>query len=209
MLRQAAERQEVRGYDGDRGDSHVRSFRERSERLSSDKEREVERLHVENAKELEQASRIISELETRKATRTQDRVFAKQRMDANDKRAGILQNDLLNLDVDEGSMAILESNFSDVEGRLQKATQDLSGSGLDAQIQEENDRVWQLEAESERLPRELVECTRLASDRAQLDLVKKDLTKRKRDLDTLSGTWSERLAAVVGGPWEVVSFLVV
>ncbi len=62
---------------------------------------QLQRLQHENSDALDKASVAISELETQKATRTQDRVFARQRMDANEKKSNILQNDIMNLDVDE------------------------------------------------------------------------------------------------------------
>lgn len=47
-----------------------------------------------------------------------------------------------------------------------------------------------------------MECTRLASERAQLDFRKKEVADRKRKLETLASTWRPKLSAIVGENWE-------
>ncbi|EFW98801.1 DNA repair protein rad50 [Grosmannia clavigera kw1407] len=206
MVREAAERHEVRGYESeDLKDSQVQTFLDRIQKVWQDKRRDLERLQRDNAKELEKDTAVITELETRKAARTQDRVSAKQRIAAIDRRMAALQRDMQNVDVDEGAQAILQSTYADVETRLRKTADEIQAAAADVKIEEENGRIWQLERENEKLTRELVDCTRRASDRAQLDLRKKELTERKRRLDTLTSTWQEKLAAVIGQQWTAES----
>ncbi|ERS96636.1 hypothetical protein HMPREF1624_06845 [Sporothrix schenckii ATCC 58251] len=206
MIHEAAARHEIRGFESDDlRDSHIRTFRERIQKLLQDKRRDLERLQRENAKELEKDTAVISGLETRKATRTQDRVAAKQRIAVIDKRMAVLQRDIQKLDVDEGAQAILESTYADLEARLKRATDDAHAAGIDGQIEQENNQIWQLENESEKLGREMVECMRRASDRAQLDLRKKEAVERKRRLDTLTSTWRGKLGAIVGQGWTAES----
>ncbi|CAK7215333.1 DNA repair protein rad50 [Sporothrix bragantina] len=206
MIHAAAAQHEIRGYESeDLRDSHIRAFRERIQKVLQDKRRDLERLQRDNSKDLERDTAAISALETQKATRTQDRVSAKQRINAIDKRMAVLQRDMQKLDVDEGAQAILESTYADLEARLKKATEDVHAAGVDAQIDHETNQIWQLENESEKLGREMVECMRRASDRAQLDLRKKEAVERKRRLDTLTSTWQDKLANIVGQGWTAAS----
>ncbi|CAK7203614.1 DNA repair protein rad50 [Sporothrix eucalyptigena] len=206
MIHEAAVRHEIRGYESDDlRDSHIKAFRERIQKVLQDKRRDLERQQRDNAKELEKDTAVISQLETQKATRTQDRLSAKQRINAIDKRMAVLQRDIQKLDVDEGAQAILESNFADIEARLKKATEDIQSTNVDGQIDQENNQIWQLEKETDRLNLEMVECMRRASDRAQLDLRKKEAVERKRRLDTLTSTWNDKLAAIVGQGWTAES----
>jgi DNA repair protein RAD50 len=202
MIQDAASRHEIRGYDGDLNDRQVHSFNDRIQKILSDKKRELERLQRENAKEIDEATAKITELEGQKASRVQDRVSAKQRISAIDKRITYLNGEISRLDIDEGSEALLEVSMGELDGRLNKARSHEQTASFDAQIEQENQRLYQLEAESERLSRELVDCTRLASERAQLDLRKKELTERKRKLETLTNTWKDKLSDIFGGPWE-------
>ncbi|KAI8306520.1 DNA repair protein rad50 [Colletotrichum sp. SAR11_59] len=202
LVRQAAEMHGFRGYDGDLKDSQIKTFNERIQKLLADKKRDLERVQKENARELDQATSVITELEGRKATMTQNRVFAKQRLGAIEKRVNVLQMDINRLDIDEGAKAILDSQFEDVESRLKKANESLVAADFDAQLQQDNEKLWQLESENEKLGRELMECTRLASERAQLDLRKKELSDRKRKLDTLTNTWKSKLDTHVGTAWQ-------
>ncbi|OAA65981.1 DNA repair protein rad50 [Niveomyces insectorum RCEF 264] len=203
MVREAAARHEIRGYEGeDLRESHIKAFRERIQKTLQDKRRDLERLQRDNARDLERDTAAISELETRKAARTQDRVSARQRIAAIDKRTALLQRDIQKLDVDEGAQALLEASYADLEARLRRAADDIQTAAIDSQIEHENNRVGQLESENDKLNRELVDCTRRAADRAQLDLRKKELVERRRRLDTLTHTWQKKLAAVVGADWH-------
>ena len=204
MIRAAAAQHAIRGFEGEDvalRDSEIRAFRERLQKVLQDRRRDVERLQRDHAAEVERATAAISELETKKAARTQDRLAAKQRISAIDKRTAVLQRDVAKLDVDEGAQAVLAATFAELEARLERATAAAQAAGVDAQIEQETSRTWQLESEAERLGRDMVECMRRASERAQLDLRTKEAGERRRRLDTLAATWRDKLAGVVGAGW--------
>ncbi|KAF4986602.1 hypothetical protein FDECE_15861 [Fusarium decemcellulare] len=202
MIQETAQSYGFSGFDGELSDQHVKSFNDRLQKLLSEKKRDLERLQKENSTELDRATAVITELEGRKAARTQDRVSAKQRMSAIEKRAAVLQNESSQIDVDEGAKAILDGQLQDLDSRFQTAQKAFENADWDRQLSEENDKLHQLENENDKLGRELVECTRLASERAQLDYRKKELADRKRKLDTLTSTWKPKLDKIIGGDWE-------
>lgn len=203
MMQEAAVTHGFRGYDRDLTEQHVKSFNEKIQKLLAEKKRDLERLQKENSTELDKATGVITELEGRKAARTQDRVSAKQRIGAIEKRTSVLQNEASLIDVDEGAKAILDGQLEDISARFSRAQTQMEQANWDKQISDENDKLWQLETENEKLGRELVECTRLASERAQLDYRKKEVTDRKRKLETLTNTWKSKLAAAIGGDWDL------
>lgn len=202
MIHDAASRHEIRGYDGELNDRQVNSFNDRIQKILNDKKRDLERLQRENAQGIDEATATITELEGQKASRVQDRVGAKQRISAIDKRITYLNGEISKLDIDESSAALLQSSMGDLDSRLEKARSDEQAADFERALEQENARLYQLEAESERLSRELVDCTRLASERAQLDLRRKELTERKRKLDMLTNTWQDKLSDILGGPWQ-------
>lgn len=202
MFQETARKYGFRGYDGDLNDQNIKSFNERMQKLLGDKKRDLDRLQKENSTELDKATSVITQLEGRKAAKTQDRVSAKQRMGAIEKRTIVLQNESSKIEVDEGAKAILDGQLEELSGRLGRLQQDFEKSNWDQQLSDENDKLFQLENENERLGRELIECTRLASERAQLDYRKKELGDSRRKLDTLTNTWRSKLTAVVGDNWE-------
>ncbi|KAG6237042.1 hypothetical protein E4U25_003111 [Claviceps purpurea] len=208
MIRDAATAHGFDGYDGDDlADEQVRSFHSQIQNLMGDKKRHLERVQKENATELDSATGVITELEGQKAARTQDRVSAKQRMAAIEKRTSILQNEISLIDVDEGAKAILDGQLEAINSKFGSLQAELEKANWDQQISDENDKLWQLESENEKLSRELVECTRLASERAQLDLRKKEVADRKFKLETLETTWKPKLSVAIGGDWDTVDTL--
>lgn len=111
MVQDAAQTHELRGYDGDLTEQDVKSFNDKIQKLLADRKRDLERLQKENAAEVDKATAQITDLEGRKAARTQDRVSAKQRMNAIDKRTQILQNEAGLINVDEGAKQSWMANW--------------------------------------------------------------------------------------------------
>ncbi|OAA48552.1 DNA repaire protein UVS6 [Metarhizium rileyi] len=202
IIQQAALTHGFRGYDENLTEQHIKAFNERIQKLLAEKKRDLERLQRENAAELDQATGVITELEGRKAARTQDRVSAKQRIGAIEKRTSVLQNEISLINVDEGAKAILDGQLEDLSARFSRAQTEMEKANWDKQVSDENERLWQFESENEKLGRELVECTRLASERAQLDYRRKEVADRKRKLETLTNTWKSKLSTAIDGDWE-------
>jgi DNA repair protein RAD50 len=203
MIQETSQKFNFRGYDGgDLTDQQIQSFNERMQKLLNEKKRDLERLQKENSAELDKATGVITQLEGRKAARTQDRVSAKQRMGAIERRTNILQSESSRIEVDEGAKAILDGQLEELGARLERHQQEFEKANWDQQLSEENEKLWNLESENDKLGRELIESTRLASERAQLDFRKKELSDRKRKLDTLTSTWRTKLSGFVGESWE-------
>ena len=202
MVHDAATRHEIRGYDGDLDDRRIAVFNERIQKILNDKKRELERLQRDNAEELDKKSAVITERESRKASLIRDRASAKQRIVTVGKESASIQGELNSLDIDEGTETMLRTEMKELEAKIETAKAEEQGADLDAQIKQVKDDIWNLEAQSAKLARELVECTRLASERAQLDLRKKQLTERRRELEILKKTWSEQLSALLGNDWQ-------
>lgn len=201
-IHQAAQLHNIRGFDGDLDDRKVQLFQERIQKLLADKKRELENVHKEYLAEVDSKAAIIQDLERRKNRHTVKRSSEKEAISQIEKRIAALQKELNAVEVDEGSKALLDSSFKDVEARLANMSQEFQNADFDTKLQQEEGKLQQLDAENNRLGRELMESTRLLSDRAQLDVRKTELTKKKQKLDTLTNTWKDKLSRMVGSSWE-------
>lgn len=202
MIQDAANRHEIRGYDGDLDDRQIQAFYDRIQKILNDKKRELERLQRENTAALDEKTAIITERESQKASRIRDRALAKQRMGSLGSEITKTQSELTSLDIDEGAEAMLRTDLKELEDAIDMAKSDEHEADLDTRIAQVKTEIDMLEAQAARLSRELVDCTRLASERAQLDLRKKQLTERKRDLEILRNTWDQKLSNIVGAGWQ-------
>ncbi|KAJ8127464.1 hypothetical protein O1611_g6172 [Lasiodiplodia mahajangana] len=202
LVQQAAQLHSIRGFEGDLDDRKVQAFYERIQKLLVDKRHELDRLQAENASDVDNQTSGITELEGQKSRYTQNRVYARQRITACEKSIAVLQRELNTVDVDEGAKAILDSEAKNLDQRFQLVSQDLQNADFDRKLQQEEVQQQQLEGESSRLSRELVESTRLLSDRAQLEVRKEELTEKNRRLTTLKSTWNQKISALVGGAWD-------
>ena len=203
MVQDAAERHEIRGYDGDLTDQQIKAFNDRIQKILADKKRELERLQRDNGHEIDEKTNTITELESKKASRTRDRTASKQRLVAIGREMAKIQGELSNLDIDEGAEAVLRTEMKELEAKISAAKTDEQAAELDAQIQQVNETIFSLEAQAAKLSRELVECTNLASERAQFELRKKQLTERRRDFEILKNSLQKQLVAHLGDSWSV------
>ena len=172
----------MRGYDGDLDDDRIREFVERVSKLSIEKARELERVQKATEDELHQVRGVQADLDHRRSTRTQDKVVAKQTIAANDKKIYALQNDVDDINIDEGAKAVLDLSLKDLKDRLRKTVAGFEDAAWDKQLHTENAQLRDLEEENERLNSELISTTRLASSRAHLEFVKKELKDKQRKL---------------------------
>jgi len=203
MVQAAAQQHAIPGFDGNLTDGQVRAFRERLQKLLADKKQDLARLQKQNAREADDAGAVVSELEGRKSASERDKITAKSRQGAMEKRTNVLSRDLKSVNVDENSKVLLDGEFAKVEQRPRTAQSDLEQGAFDRKLQEGNAAVFQLEIESDRLGRELRECTRLATERAQLDLRKVELKERKVKLESYQSTWKDKFSANLGPSWTV------
>lgn len=205
MIRDASRIHAICGFDGEIDDEQVAAFHSRIFTLLENKKAELAGLQRMNREEVDKITAVITKLEGERASKTQDRVSAKNRMSAIEKRVNSLLNQIGTLNADEGALAVLETSRRELDKTLKEEKFRTEQAGWDEQIQVGNRQLVQLEAENTQLGSELVECTRLASERAQLDLRRKEQAERKRRLETLINTWKEKIDTVIDGAWEAIN----
>jgi DNA repair protein RAD50 len=202
IVKEAAHRHGIRGYDGDIDTEQIQEFINSVGKLSREKSREFESIQKSTEDELRQAQVVVTELENRRSARTQDKLSARQAITANERKISTIQSGIDDVNMDEGVKAMLESTRRDLKDRLDAANNEFEVAAWDRHIYAENGRLRELEEESDRLNDELVQSTRLARDRAQLEYNKKELKDRQHSLDTLVAAYGDKIASVVGENWQ-------
>ncbi|KFY92665.1 hypothetical protein V500_04092 [Pseudogymnoascus sp. VKM F-4518 (FW-2643)] len=202
LVKEAALKHQVRGFEGDVDDGLINSFIDRMGKLSKDKSRELERLQQALEDDLREAQSILSSLQSRRSACTQDKVNARQLVTDNNRRIVSMQDSIHNIEIDEGEKAKLESTLKELREKLNKSTNDAEQAGWDKLLQSENSKLRDLEDERSRLNDQLVQSSRMAEDRAQLDYYRKELKDRQGSLDTMKATYGDKLSSIVGDDWK-------
>ena len=96
-----------------------------------------------------------------------------------------LQQELDNMDVNEGQEAILKSHLRDKEQQHASAEQSFRNSSFDESIRAENSKLKGIEEELESVTAELAKGTKQADERARLGFLKKELETRRMALETM------------------------
>jgi DNA repair protein RAD50 len=197
LIKEAARKHEIRGFDGTLDDSKVRSFIERMMRLVQEKSRELERIRQSTDDEFKDAQAKLAELQGRRSAKMQDKLSAKQDETANDRKIGAIKEEVDSIRTDEGAKAVLDLSHQDLRNRLDKATQDYDGSNWDAQLQLATSKLRDLEEEASQLNDYLVQSTRMAKDRAAFDFTKGELKDRQQSLNTMVATYREKIEDLI------------
>jgi DNA repair protein RAD50 len=205
LVREAARRHGMRGYDGDLDEDQIGEFVSRVRKLSQDKDRELERIKRATDEELKKTQAVLTELDNSRSARTQDRLNARQTIADNERKSTPIQRDLDSISVDEGAKAALEASLRDVQDRFQRATEEYEAAEWDRNLNIENSKLRDFESESERLTAELVQSNKLATDRAHFEHLKKLVKGAQQGLDTMISTHGDQLSSVIGAGWEVDS----
>jgi DNA repair protein RAD50 len=203
LVKEAARQHSMRGYDGDLEDDQIQEFVSRIQKLSKDKDRELDAISRKTDEELRKKQEVLTSLETSRTTRAQEKVTARQTIASNDKKVNSKQMEIRNIRMDEGTMAALEASLNDAKGRLEKLNDNYKDASWDANIKNEGKRLRELQDEYSRLRNELYESNKVVEGQAQLQVFKKELKDRQSRLDTMKATYNDQLASVVGSDWEV------
>lgn len=205
MIQRAAKKHGIPGFSNDLDDDQVQVFKDKIQAMFNTKKKEHEKLEHEVAKATNEAGDKISELETKKISLTSARTTAKKRRAENERKIKRLQTDADSVDCDEGQINILEKNKTALEERYQIAQSDFSQAGWEDKIQRVKSEVAELENKSAELSSELVACTTLSSERAQLDLRKKEMKDREGNLESLVGTYGDRISKILRCSFSIES----
>lgn len=205
LVREAARRHSMRGYDDNLNEDQVQEFVLRVRKLSQDKDRELERIKKLTDDELREIQEVLTELDNNRSARTQDRLNARQTITDNERKLIPIQRDLDSITMDEGAKATLEASLKDVQDRLQRATTEYEAADWDKNLQVENSLLRDLEEESERLTVELVQSNKRATDRAHFEHLKKLVKESQQSLETMLSTHGDYLSSLLGPGWQVAS----
>jgi DNA repair protein RAD50 len=204
LVRDSARSHSLRGYEGDLEEDNVRDFIHRIHKLSQDKDRELDRETKSTRDNLRETQIRISELESRQATRIQEKINAAQTSELNDKKIKVRQLEINGIRIDEGAKASLDEKYRSAQSQLERAILNWDTAGWEDKRKIEVARQHELLAESKRLKNELFQSNNLATERAQLEHTKKLAKESHRALQTLLALHKEPLDKLIGGAWEAI-----
>jgi DNA repair protein RAD50 len=202
MIKEIARRNNIRGFDDSLDETQIDEFMHRIRKLVKDHNQALERTRKEGQAELRETQNTLNQIAQRKSALQESKNVARRQISENDKEAATYQTRLNEIDVDEGTIAVLDSKKESVESRLNQLKEHARSASWDKEIQNINAELKSLEDQSSRLNAELIAGTKKAGDLARLDHLKKELKDRERQLETMTGAHGERLSKLVSQSWQ-------
>ncbi|KAI4099788.1 MAG: hypothetical protein LQ339_005810 [Xanthoria mediterranea] len=205
IIRESAVRHNIRGYEADLDDMQINEYMQKISRLHRDQTEKVEQTRRETEMETQKIQGLLNKLGERRSGLQEQMSSTKQQSSANDRRIGSVQSELESIDIDEGAEALSKSKVQDIEEDLKQAKEKFRKSSWDTKINDAEVQLRKVEDELGRTNQELLQGTEHSKDLARLDLLKKDLTDRKRSLETLRGAHKDRLRAIIRDDLNIAS----
>jgi DNA repair protein RAD50 len=202
LIKEAAKRHDIRGYDYEITDKQVADFKQILSKMSRDQNRALERARQESQKDLKEAQDDLNQLNTRKSGASQSKESARSQIANNDKRISDLQKAMIQIKADEGGEAILQDKKRDTEEQLQNATSAASSERYEERLHEASNNVRSLEDKKERLTNELGEATKQAKESASIDYARNELQSAQHSLTTMKKVHKERISELVDSDWD-------
>jgi DNA repair protein RAD50 len=205
LIKEAARRHGIRGFDFDITDKQIAEFLGIVGKMSRDQERSVNRARQEAQEDLRKAQGGLNQLNDRKAALNQSKETSRSQIAANDKRISDLQHAMDRIQVDEGGEATLKEKKNETEQRLKGAISDAKNQGYDEQIQEADTAARLLDEKKEQLEAEMVQATKLARETAQIEYAQDELKAARHGLQTMKEVHGNRISKLIEPDWEPAS----
>jgi len=202
LVRDAALRHGIRGYDGELDEGQVKDFVSKMRKALRDKDRELERLKKSIEDETHQTYLAKSEVTNQQKLLEQSKQTARHAIKENDTQSSNLQRYIDSITVDEGQKAVMEASLGDFQEKLRTATGTFEAMEWEQRSKTARIHLQELESESEGLRAELTQCTKLAEDQAALRHVQGALKEAQTSLGTMKATYESQLSAVIGQDWQ-------
>jgi DNA repair protein RAD50 len=202
LVKEAAKRHGIRGFDYDISDKAVSEFLAAVTKMSAAQEKTLVRARKEHQEELQKAQAGVTELTERRSVLNQRKDMAKSQIGTNDRRIHDLHKTMDQIEIDEGGEATLKAKKRETTEKLESAKSEADAERFDERIREADSSVRQLDEQKEKLDEELVEATKLASDSAQLEIFKNDLEENTQGFETMKKVHGARIAKIVDSDWD-------
>ncbi|KAJ9664739.1 DNA repair protein rad50 [Neophaeococcomyces mojaviensis] len=202
QVKEGASKHQIRGFDDLSDDNKVEEFLFRIKKTLKDRETALDRAHKDADREKKEAQILINRLTEREAALKDNKIGAKRQIAINDHEAAKRQKDADQIDVDEGSKAVIESRIEELSSRLNSSRQSLNAADYANKIKQANTELSSIEDDLARLNNELIQGTKRAGEVAQLSHYKQDVKEKERSLQTLSQAHGSRISSIVGADWD-------
>ncbi|KAI9660732.1 MAG: DNA repair protein rad50 [Alyxoria varia] len=202
LVKEAAHRHNIRGYDWELDEKAVRGFMERLNKMSRDQNAAVDRVRREAQEESEQTQTELNSLREKKSALRQNKDNCKTQISSNDKKLADYRRRINEIEVDESSRARFERSISETEENLNASKNNFESKGWDDLIKKAEADIQAHESDSGQLHQELIDASNQSKESAKRDLYHSKVKAAQQELDTLEGTHGARISELIGPNWK-------
>ena len=202
LVKEAAHRHNIRGYDWELDEKTVRGFMERLIKMNRDQNAAVDRVRREAQEESEQTQTELSSLREKKSALRQNKDNCKAQLSSNDKRLADYRRRVNEIEVDESSKGRFESAMMETEETLNASKNKFESKGWDELIKKTEADIQAHESDAGRLHQDLIDTSNQSKESAKRDLYQSKVKSTHQELDTLKSTHGARIDGLIGPNWN-------
>lgn len=204
-VKETARSHGIRGFDLDIDNAKAKEFIDLISKKARDQNAAFEHARRETQDDLRAAQKELNGINERKSALNQQKDSSRQTITGYDRRIASLQHQQSQVDVDEGSIAAMQSHLQGVETRLHTAKSEMTSSNWDEQAGTTEAEVRKVEERKEKLDGELVDASGRAKESAQLDYIQKQHHDRQHSLKVMQGAHGDKITSLLGSGWTHAS----
>lgn len=198
IIREASRKHRIRGYDMALDELLVSEFMEKLDSARRQAQSTVER-HKRSTKEEENtAQQKAQQIKNAKIMHEQQKATMLAQVNGNELKVATLQRSLDGFEVDEGGLALLQSNMVDLEKRLHAVRKEGENTDWDSKSKQKTAEIQELEKRVDGYNEELANANQQSDSHVRLGILKDYLLRRREAMETLRKANAEKFKNVTG-----------
>lgn len=197
-IQQAASKHKIRGYENLDEEDKIEDFLFKIRKIRKDRVMALDKASRDADAEKQEGQTVINQLRHRKDALQYEKDTAKKVIADNDREVGELQKQVNQVQVDEGSKAVVDTQIEELQNRLGVIRGSCQSSNFDGKLAQSEAELNTLEQNASRLEDELIQGTQRAGELAQLTHLQQQVKESKRSLNTLVAAHGPTISNLLG-----------
>ena len=192
----------VRGFESALDDARIAEFMVRLQNLSNERQDSIRKNRKQREANVTLEQQKLSHLQKQQNTFENEQTFSKKQISENEQKVKAFRSELACMRVDEGEVAILDSQIEDLEASLQRAKSESAAADWDEKLQVSDGRIQALKDRLTQLNTELRMSTDRQNDISERDITQRGLVDSQRRLEKMQNVHSPKFKTMLDHHWD-------
>lgn len=201
LIKETAAQHNIWDIKPDVTEAVVKQFTEDLARLAREQQSVWNKARQETQDQISDLQKTLDSLNERRSGIRKDKETSTQRIGSNDARISDIQSQIGQIDVDEGSKAVLATHVQELEDQLKNKKTEFEAAGWNSELDAVEGQLATLADKKDRLVSEQAELARQATDIGKLEYLVKELKDRQTWIETNCESYDSEFQKQIAVNW--------